>query len=55
MTKLAQLSGKLDVSITQQINTLADERQKLSEGRAELVSALQQARTIIAGATADGK
>ena len=52
LSKLAA-SSNTDMSITQQINVLSDERQNLKTEREELVLALQEARTILATATAD--
>lgn len=53
--KLSQLAaaGSSDMSVTQKINVLAEERQKLNSERQELVKALREARTLLVTATAD--
>lgn len=55
--KLAQLVGNRfsddAMSITQRINLISGERDRLTQEREELVSALEAANTLLAGATAD--
>lgn len=46
-------TGESDMSITQRINLLSEERQKLQTEREELTVALQEAKALLASATAN--